>query len=67
MPTATKALIEAKLTTAVLDDMVAECRQAGRSWRVIANEVRYFTGVNISGETLRGWYPDLQTQALKSA
>lgn len=32
-----------------------------RSWRVIANELRRDTGgaVDVTGETLRGWYRDV--------
>lgn len=32
-----------------------------RSWRVIANELRYATNgeVNVTGETLRGWFGDV--------
>lgn len=47
-----------------LREWVAERRNPAdirRSWRVIANELRRATegAVNVTGETLRGWYRDV--------
>jgi hypothetical protein len=59
--TATKSLIEAHLKGRSLDGLVAAHRRVGHSWQVIADDVRDRTGVIISRETLRNWYPQHQT------
>lgn len=38
-----------------LDEFVA-ARRPDRSWRLIAIEVSTRTGIDISGEALRGWF-----------
>lgn len=67
MATATRALIEAHLKGRSLDGLVSLHRRKGDSWQVVANEVRDLTGVIVSRETLRGWYPEYQTSAAKPA
>lgn len=39
-----------------LDADVAELRQAGRSWRWVANAVTVRSGVSVSHETMRAWF-----------
>ena len=39
-----------------LDDFVHSRRGAGTSWRVISNDIRDQTGIDITYETLRAWY-----------
>lgn len=41
-----------------LDGLVAGLRLGGWGWRKIAAEVTKRTGVQVSHETLRGWFPD---------
>ncbi len=41
-----------------LDEMVAQRRQAGASWREIAAEVSEAAAWTVSWETLRTWYAD---------
>ncbi len=61
MATATKSLIEAHLKGRSLDALVATHRRQGNSWQAIADDVHDRTGVIISRETLRIWYPQHQT------
>jgi mitochondrial fission protein ELM1 len=58
MATATHHLIEHQLKGRSLRGLVFTARRTGRSWQSIANEVRDLTGVIVSRETLRNWYPD---------
>lgn len=58
MATATHHLIEHQLKGTSLRGLVFTRRRAGVSWQAIANEVRDLTGVIVSRETLRNWYPD---------
>jgi hypothetical protein len=43
-----------------LDALVRLGRLRGRSWRALALEVRDRTGVDVTHETLRNWYVDLE-------
>lgn len=45
-----------------LDSYVATRRSTGRTWRLIARDIYEATNgqVDISHESLRGWYPDAQ-------
>ncbi|GJJ21090.1 hypothetical protein [Mycolicibacterium mageritense] len=58
MTTPTQGLIEAHLRGKSLRGLVFGARRSGRSWQSIADEVRELTGVIVSRETLRNWYPD---------
>lgn len=61
MATATRALIEAHLKGRSLDALVAGHRRKGNSWQIIADDIRSLTGVIVSRETVRGWYPQFQS------
>lgn len=39
-----------------LEEFVTTRRDAGRSWRLIARDVREATGVDVTFETVRGWF-----------
>lgn len=68
MPTtATQSLIDLKLRGRSLDALVTQHRRVNNSWQIIADEIRRLTGVIVSRETLRGWYPDLRTPPLAAA
>lgn len=41
-----------------LATFVATRRQTGRSWRRIGIDLRDETGIDVSYETLRSWFPD---------
>lgn len=41
-----------------LDEFVQSRRAVGRSWRLIARDLYEDTKVDVTYETLRGWYPD---------
>lgn len=41
-----------------LEDLVADRRNRGVSWRKIANELRDLTGIDVTYETLRSWFPE---------
>lgn len=41
-----------------LDEYVDTRRTEGKSWRVISNDLRDDTGIDITYETLRGWFID---------
>lgn len=58
MATATRSLIEVQLKGRSLAALVSYNRKRGSSWQVIADEVRDLTGVIVSRETLRGWFPE---------
>lgn len=58
MATATNHLIEHQLKGKSLRGLVFAARRNGRSWQSIADEVRDLTGVIVSRETLRNWFPD---------
>lgn len=40
-----------------LDVFVADRRARGRSWRRIAQDILEVTGVDVTYETIRSWYP----------
>lgn len=46
-----------------LDDFVTARRNVGKSWRVIANDIRDLTGIDVAHETLRSWYDDADNRA----
>ena len=41
-----------------LEDLVADRRNQGVSWRKIAAELRDLTGIDVTCETLRSWFPE---------
>jgi intein-encoded DNA endonuclease-like protein len=41
-----------------LEEFVREKRKAGRSWRLIALDLRDAVGVDLTYQTLCNWYPD---------
>lgn len=55
MNTAKKELME-KAHPANLPEFVHQSREAGESWRSIAESVSTDTGYTVSHETLRSWY-----------
>lgn len=57
MPTPTRQLADLKLgDDGPLDQWVAARRAAGLSWRLIARDLHTATGIDVTYETLRGWY-----------
>lgn len=58
MATATRSLIEVQLKGRSLAALVTNSRRKGQSWQAISDEVRDLTGVVVSRETLRGWFPE---------
>lgn len=66
-PTATQALIDLKLRGRSLDSLVIQHRRVGNSWQIIADEIRRLTGVIVSRETVRNWYPGLRTSELATS
>lgn len=61
MASATRSLIELQLKGRSLDGLVLFHRRKGASWQAIADDVRDLTGVIVSRETLRAWYPQYQS------
>lgn len=59
MATATQRLIEAHLKGKSLRALVISSRKSGSSWQSIADEIRERTGVVVSRESVRGWYPEI--------
>lgn len=41
-----------------IEVFVTSRRSTGRSWRRIGNDLRDATGIDVSYETLRAWFPD---------
>lgn len=41
-----------------LEELVADRRNQGVSWRKIAAELRDLTGIDVTHETLRSWFPE---------
>ena len=41
-----------------LEELVADRRNHGVSWRKIAAELRDLTGIDVTHETLRSWFPE---------
>lgn len=58
MATATQHLIEVQLKGKSLRALVTSARRSGQSWQSVADEIRDHTGVIVSRESVRGWYPD---------
>lgn len=56
--TAKQELLELRLGS-LLSEYVRERRARGAGWRPIADDLRQATGVEVSWETLRSWYPEL--------
>ncbi len=46
-----------------LDDFVRSRRDTGKSWRVICNDIRDQTGIDVTYETLRSWFSDEKASA----
>ena len=67
MATATHHLIEVQLKGKSLRALVVSARRSNHSWQSIADEIRDLTGVIVSRETLRGWYPDVSTSSKSPA
>lgn len=61
--TPTQQLVDLKLD-GTLNDFVALRRGAGRSWRLISRDIYEQTGIDVTNETLRSWYPE--TEAVQS-
>ncbi|KDQ02232.1 hypothetical protein EN35_14225 [Rhodococcus qingshengii] len=59
MTTATQRLIELQLEGESLKDLVVSARSSGQSWKSIAEEIHVRTGVIVSRESVRGWFPDI--------
>lgn len=59
MKSPTHQLADAKLGRP-LADLVSERRQAGDSWRRISLSIFTETGLDVSGETLRVWFPEAE-------
>ncbi len=64
LPTPTQRLADVLLGRSVAD-YVAERRDAGRSWRLVARDLYKATNgaVDVTHETLRGWYARRQSDA----
>lgn len=58
MATPTRHLIEISLKGRTLRALVSTARRSGRSWQSVADEIREQTGVIVSRETVRGWFPE---------
>ena len=41
-----------------LEELVADRRNQGVSWRKIAGELRDLTGIDVTHETLRSWFAE---------
>lgn len=67
MATATRHLIEVSLKGRTLRSVVVAGRRSGRSWQTIADEIRDLTGVIVSRETLRAWFPEMRDTNKASA
>lgn len=66
--TATKQLIDDRLVGRSLDAVVSRMRRNGDGWRAIAREIGELTGVHVSSETVRRWYPkDRSDSAAKTS
>ena len=50
-----------------LDDYVVSRRQTGASWRQISLSLRDDIGVDVTHETLRGWYREAEDTAVGAA
>jgi intein-encoded DNA endonuclease-like protein len=58
VPTATQLLADHLLDAAgPLDKFVAARRAEGLSWRHVARALEAETGIDVTPETLRQWYP----------
>lgn len=61
MATTTSSLrqaVERLLGDESLDDFVTSRRKLDVSWRRVRDELRDTTGVDVTHETLRSWFPD---------
>ena len=63
MPTPTQQLIELKLGDESLEQFVRSRRATKTAWRHIARDVHEATGVDVTLESLRSWFPDVPTEA----
>lgn len=46
-----------------LDEFVGSRRADGRSWRLIARDLHEATGLDVTHETLRTWFVDVERVA----
>lgn len=62
MPTDKQQLAD-HLLMGRLDHLVDACRAQGMGWEAIAKELWRLSShrVNVSGQTLRNWYPEQQS------
>ena len=58
----TAQLIDLKMS-GTLAHTVASGRRGGLSWRRLSLEIRDRTGIDVTHETLRGWFADLDDRA----
>lgn len=62
--TPTQELISLKLgADGPLDQYVSDRRANGRSWRLIASDIYDATGMDVTYESLRSWFPE-QTEVV---
>lgn len=67
MASPTRHLIELSLKGRTLNALVRSGRRTGRSWQSITDEIRDQTGINVSRETVRGWFPELSEAGGKAS
>lgn len=60
--TPTAQLVDLKLDGG-LPDFVTSRRAQGRSWRLISRDLYEATGIDVTYETLRGWFTDTKAGA----
>lgn len=57
MPTPTQRAAD-HILGGTLAEFVASRRVEGRSWRLIARDLMEATGIDVTHETIRGWFSD---------
>lgn len=65
-PSPTRRLLD-HLISEGLDVFVADRRARGWSWRRVARDITDATGIDVSFETVRSWYPDVNGDAGEAA
>jgi hypothetical protein len=58
MPQTAKQQLADVLLEGTLDEFVKTRRADGRSWRLIAKDLEAETGVDVTFESIRSWYPE---------
>ncbi len=58
MTTSLRQAVARLVPDADLEEFVRSRRDAGMAWRKVSNELRDETGVDVTHETLRSWFPD---------